>query len=686
MNTTPIKKSRSGKIRHLLGVTAVSLQSLTITRKKGFRCGALILLLTCGFLFAMDGAGLARERTHFPTDCADAGVTDVFVFSGTAGYEWRDPNRVRLTGSTRPGWGARDQAGAVTAKNKIDFRHPFTIAFQANFGHKYYGKGNHGMAVVFHNDPRGRVALGRHGAALGAGGIQNGIALEIDTHIDSFENWDTDALKKRRKRRQKPARWEDHTSIWDTDGGLRDGMPRSYLTTAIGHGDLDDWARHDVEISWDPATATLSYTLDGNPAGSYTHRRGMADFVTAYFDGAYRVHFGITAGTEDFPETIITSSQSIHFQDFCWLHFRTDSDRDGVDDIDDIDDDNDGITDCVENGLEDAQGTNVFALSGSAKPIYMGRFIQVSITQDLPQQAGAAMSRHKIDFRKPFTIAFQAHFGDEGPKGADGMAVVFHNDPRGSAALGRPGAALGAGGLQNGIALEFDTYRNDIIFEGFNSTLWDDHASIWDTDGVLHPEGAPPFYLARASFIGRPHNDVEDGEWHYVEVTWDPAVEGLAYYIDGAVVSFYRHHGATDFVTEYFGGANRVYFGVTAATGDLTNGHSIRFMDYSRRNFDHDFDFDFCSLPVGRDPDGDGRLNHVDLDSDGDGAWDIEESGADHATLDVNNDGEIDVAFPDTDGDGLSQEIEAANGENSGTTPRDTNDDGIPDFLDPEES
>jgi len=63
MNAMLMKKSSSGKIRHLLRLTAASLQSLGSTRKKGFRYGALVLLLTCGFLFAMDGAGLARTNT-----------------------------------------------------------------------------------------------------------------------------------------------------------------------------------------------------------------------------------------------------------------------------------------------------------------------------------------------------------------------------------------------------------------------------------------------------------------------------------------------------------------------------------------------------------------------------------------------------------------------------------------------
>ena len=368
MNTTPIKKSRSGKIRHLLGVTAASLQSLTITRKKGFRCGALILLLTCGFLFAMDGAGLAQVDPCDPalsgnsdpdgdgvsnicdpdddndgiTDCVENGldnaeVADVFVFSGSAIPIGSDGNQARLTPDSP------DQAGAVMFRHKIeiDFREPFTIAFHAFFGAKDWD-GADGIAAVFHNDPDGSAALGLPGSALGAGGIQNGIALEFDTYIGSFENWGSDWWRYRWWR-------EDHTSIWDTDvmGGYLGREPQSYLTTAIGHGNIEDKKWHEAEISWDPATQTLSFTLDGANAGSYTHR-GTTDFVTEYFDGANRVHFGITAATGG-----LTNVQIIHFPDFCSLPLWLDTDGDGVPNHLDLDSDADGISDLLESGGDD---------------------------------------------------------------------------------------------------------------------------------------------------------------------------------------------------------------------------------------------------------------------------------------------------------------------------------------------
>ena len=840
MNTTPIKKRRSGKIRHLPGMTAAGFPSLpfagqspaqaaaknvcagstgTVTRKKGFRCGVLVLLFTCGLLFAMGGTGLAQDvdgdgvadindlddDNDGITDCVENGldtedITDVFDLKGTAYHNPNSSNTAILTVYSN------DQAGAIMSRNKIDFREPFTIAFEAYLGTRDWN-GADGMAAVFHNDSRGTRAIGRRGGSLGAGGIQNGIALELDTYVALNENG---------------ASYQDHTSIWDTDQ-MRGRHPSSYLTRAIGHGNLEDGQWHDVEISWIPGTQTLSYTLDGAYAGSYAHP-GTTDFVTEYFGGAHQVHFGVTAATGGY-----TNTQSIRFGDFCSLslgldtdgdgvpnHLDLDSDADGISDlaesgadhatldtdndgmidasfpdtdgdgladvienrngedtgttpkdtdsdgtpdyhdrdsdadgcpdavegdrspsldcgdigsdgrldqgaypadergrhlgteriqgvgsaadssvnpcsgsdncstrrtrrhtegdtdgdtvadINDLDDDNDGITDSVENKVQGAL-QDIFVLSGDAEQASGDRY-QAQLTPDSRDQEGAIMSKGKIDFREPFTIRFAAHFGTRRWDGGNGMAAVFHNDPKGSAAVGTLKADFGAGGIQNGIALEFDTSNGSAENWGTEYRRWDDHTSIWDTDqmgGYLGRE--PVSYLTTAIA----HGNLEDRQWHDVEISWDPGTQTLSYTLDGDNAGSYTHRGTTGFVTEYFGGANLVHFGISANTGDHTNVQRIRFVES-----------DFRSLPLIFDTDGDGVPNHLDLDSDGDGNWDLEESGADHILLDGNNDGEIDAAFPDTDGDGLADDIETANGEDTGTTPRDSNNDGLPDFRD----
>ena len=67
------------------------------------------------------------------------------------------------------------------------------------------------------------------------------------------------------------------------------------------------------------------------------------------------------------------------------------------------------------------------------------------------------MSTGRIDLRQNFLVAFDASGRHDG--GADGAAIVFHNDPRGVNASA-PRHRLGIGGIQNGLAIEFDTYHS----------------------------------------------------------------------------------------------------------------------------------------------------------------------------------------------------------------------------------
>jgi len=110
---------------------------------------------------------------------------------------------------------------------------------------------------------------------------------------------------------------------------------------------------------------------------------------------------------------------------------------------------------------------------------------------------------------------------------------------------------------------------------------------------------------------------------------------------------------------------------VSSASGDETRG-----------NFVDGFSISWPAT----DTDQDGVPDYLDLDSDNDGLSDIRESGQDAATVDANNNGILDdmegSAPNDADGDGLSDQVEAANGEDTGVTPVDTDKDKIPDVID----
>ena len=168
------------------------------------------------------------------------------------------------------------------------------------------------------------------------------------------------------------------------------------------------------------------------------------------------------------------------------------------------------------------------------------------------------MSAGRIDVSKDFTVAFEMNLGAS-DFGADGAAVVFHNDPRGVAAVGHAGGSLGVGGIANGLAIEFDTYYNKDNNPQPNKDISADHTSFVGT--------ASDFGTTAVALP-----NIEDGAWHPVVVTWDAATQTLSYTFD--------HQSAgtltADLVNEFFGGSQYAYFGFGAATGGLTNTQSVR--------------------------------------------------------------------------------------------------------------
>ena len=81
-----------------------------------------------------------------------------------------------------------------------------------------------------------------------------------------------------------------------------------------------------------------------------------------------------------------------------------------------------------------------------------------------------------------------------------------------------------------------------------------DHTNFFDTDlgtslGALSPQ----------TTLG----NLEDGNWHTGQVTWDASTQTLSYWIDGQL-------GGTltgDLAQQYFGGSDLVHFGFTGSTG-----------------------------------------------------------------------------------------------------------------------
>ena len=258
-----------------------------------------------------------------------------------------------------------------------------------------------------------------------------------------------------------------------------------------------------------------------------------------------------------------------------------DTDGDGLGNSTDPDDDNDGIADVIEQNLGFTSSS--FVTSGSAVGISGNEF---QLTPATTGQKGSLVSSTRFDFNRDFTFTVSAYLGNN-DAGADGLAIIFHNDPAGTAASGSTGAGLGASGIVNGIAIGLDTYQNA-------GEMASDFVSIYDTDGGQ--------VLSAAQAVA----NLENGAWHPVVVSWNATFKTMQVTLDGTIIGTVNE----DLINTRFGGSNLAYFGASAATGSAVNDQRVRFVSF-----------------VGdTDTDGDGLVNRLDTDSDNDGITDTVEA------------------------------------------------------------
>ena len=164
------------------------------------------------------------------------------------------------------------------------------------------------------------------------------------------------------------------------------------------------------------------------------------------------------------------------------------------------------------------------------------------------------MSTGRIDVRQNFTVAFEVNLGTS-DGGADGAAIVFHNDPR-APTPSEPGSGLAVGGIQNGLAIEFDTYNNGAGIGDIAS----DHTGFRGTGSAF---ATTPVALP----------NIENGAWHPVVVTWNATTQTLSYTFDGQPMGTPL---TSNIATQFLGGSNFAYFGFGAGTGGLSNTQSVR--------------------------------------------------------------------------------------------------------------
>jgi hypothetical protein len=391
-------------------------------------------------------------------------------------------------------------AGSAIFNDKIDLTHDFNIDFNIYFGP---GQPADGMAFVLHNDPDGADAVGGTAGKLGAMGLQNGLAIEFDTYRNVL-------LKD-------PA--YNHTGIIDTDAGVG-----YQLSTPTNLGNIVDGGWHQVGVTWDSQSYTLSYWVDGKLGGTLT-----GDIATQYLGGQTTAYAGFTAGTggsHDLQQIRVTAVDAYF----------------------------DNVSSNYANIQDPIALANSAALNGSAS--YDSGHHTFTLTPDAAGKAGSVMLDQRVDLSYDFQVSFNLYLGNS-VKGGDGVAFVLQNDPQGEDALGGLASSYGAVGVKNGLGIAFDTWQNPLLGD-----IAGDHTNFFNTSA--------PLALSRLSDqLSLGNGNVTDGKWHNVLVSWDATDHALTYWFDGVQKGTLTQ----DIVAMYEGGSQYAYLGFTGGTG---GGHNLQ--------------------------------------------------------------------------------------------------------------
>ena len=190
-----------------------------------------------------------------------------------------------------------------------------------------------------------------------------------------------------------------------------------------------------------------------------------------------------------------------------------------------------------------------YQINGDANQISCNCY---QLTEDVPFSGGSVWNINQIDLNNPFNYNFEVWVGCS-EWDADGIAFVLQpvNVSQGGGA-----SSLGYGGIVPSLSVEIDTWPNDV-------TMMDpqeDHIAIMQNGIANH---GSINNLAGPVVASSTSNNIEDCQWHTVQVLWDPSINTLAVFFDGT----FRTSYTGDIINTIFGGDGNVYWGWTGGTG-----------------------------------------------------------------------------------------------------------------------
>ncbi|MEZ4938345.1 MAG: gliding motility-associated C-terminal domain-containing protein [Crocinitomicaceae bacterium] len=183
------------------------------------------------------------------------------------------------------------------------------------------------------------------------------------------------------------------------------------------------------------------------------------------------------------------------------------------------------------------------------------------LTPALGNKIGGIYENTDIDITNPFNLKFTVLFGDDNFSG-DGVA--FSLQAGGSYQLGNGKWGLGIGGVANEVHVEFDTRYSHIECGCANNDNGVDHLGLFKDGSITHGGGNDLYAMTGPA---NPHpliggvSDIEDGQFHNVEIDYDGA-NTITVTVDGVpqVLTMLQT------LSFYLGGATNAKWGWTGAT------------------------------------------------------------------------------------------------------------------------
>jgi gliding motility-associated-like protein len=206
------------------------------------------------------------------------------------------------------------------------------------------------------------------------------------------------------------------------------------------------------------------------------------------------------------------------------------------------------------------QSQEAFFLNGSATTTNDSCF---QLTPAVNWQAGSIWNEKMIDLSESFEVVTEVFLGCTDLEGADG--IVFGLQPI-STSIGMGGGDLGFGNVEPSLGIEFDAFQNlDFGDPDF------DHITVI-RDGILN-HNLPNGSLAGPVQTSATSPNVEDCQFHTMQVRWEADIQTLTVYFDCELRISYT----ADIVNEIFNGDPLVFWGFTSATGGLSNVQEVCF-------------------------------------------------------------------------------------------------------------